>query len=60
MRSLRMVEIHVTVNNIQILSVAQTVYLWRIYMAGNNQTHLNLQEKCPIFLSDFNQIWNFS
>jgi hypothetical protein len=29
-------------------------------MAGNNKTYLVLDVKCPIFLSDFNQIWIFS
>ena len=32
--------------------------LWRIYVAGNNKTILGLQVKCPILLSDFNQIWS--
>jgi len=26
-------------------------------MAGNDQTYLGLQVKCPVFLPDFNQIW---
>jgi len=31
--------------------------LWRIFVVGNNQMYVSLQEKCPIFLSDCNQIW---
>ena len=31
--------------------------LWRFNVAGNDQTYLDLQVKCPIFLPDFNQIW---
>ena len=30
--------------------------LWRIYFNSNNKTHLGLDVKWPIFLSDFNQI----
>jgi hypothetical protein len=33
--------------------------LWRIYVAGNDKTHLDLHVKCPTFLADFNQIWSF-
>jgi hypothetical protein len=34
--------------------------LLRIYVANENKTYLGLHEKCPIFLSDFNQICGFS
>jgi hypothetical protein len=32
------------------------MFLWQIYVAGNNKTHLGLHVKCLIF-SDFNEIW---
>ena len=32
----------------------------RIYVAGNSKTYLDLfMPKCPIFVSDFNQVWIF-
>jgi len=31
--------------------------LRRINIAGNNTTQSGLHVKCPIFLTDFNQIW---
>jgi hypothetical protein len=34
--------------------------LWRVYMAGNNTTYFGLHVMCPVFLSNFNQIWIFS
>jgi hypothetical protein len=34
--------------------------LWPIHVAGNSKTNLNLHVKCPIPLSDCNQIWSFS
>jgi hypothetical protein len=37
-----------------------TMLLRQIYVAGNNKTYLGLHVKCPILLSDFNQIWSFS
>jgi hypothetical protein len=33
--------------------------LRRLSVAGNNRTYLSIQAKCPIILSDFNQISNF-
>jgi hypothetical protein len=30
---------------------------WRIYVGGNNKTHVGLHAKCPKFLSDFKQIF---
>ena len=32
---------------------------WRIYVATNNKTYLSLHVKFLIFLSDFDQMWNF-
>ena len=32
------------------------VLSWRLYVAGNNKTYLDVRVKCPIFFSDFNQI----
>jgi hypothetical protein len=37
-----------------------TMFLGKIYVAGNNKTYLSLQAKCPTFLSDFNRSWNYS
>jgi len=28
-----------------------------IQVAGNHKTYIDLYEECPMFLSDFNQIW---
>jgi hypothetical protein len=35
-------------------------FLWPFNFAGKNKTYLGLDVKFPIFLSDFNQILNFS
>ena len=34
--------------------------LWRIYVTGSNRTYLGLHVRCPILLSDFNNMWIFS
>ena len=60
MRSESTVEMHTTINTIKIVGVAQKILLWQIRVAGNSKTNLKLHVKCPIFLSDFNQIWSFS
>ena len=57
MLSLCIVVLHVTVNNIKILSVTQKPLLWRIYVAGNNETYLDRHVKYPILLFDFENIW---
>ena len=57
MFSLCIVGLHVTVNNIKILSVTQKPLLWRIYVAGNNKTYLGRHVKYPILLIDFEKIW---
>jgi hypothetical protein len=36
------------------------ILLWLIYVANNNKTYLGLHVKCPIVVSDFNQLWSFS
>jgi hypothetical protein len=36
------------------------VIFWWICVAGNSEIYLGLLEKCPIFLSNFNQMWSFS
>jgi len=36
-----------------------TIHLWRIYVAGNNKTYLELYVKCQTVLSDFNRMWIF-
>lgn len=57
---MRVVEIHVTVDNITTLGVAQQCFWGKICVAGNNKTYLSLQAKCPTFLFDFNRSWNYS
>ena len=37
-----------------------TILLWRIYVAGNNNTCIVFHVWCSIFFPDFNQIWSFS
>ena len=37
-----------------------TMILWIFNVAGNNKRYLDLHVKCPILLSDFNQICNIS
>lgn len=37
------------------LHCCTTLVLWENHMAGNNETHLVLQVKCPILLSDINR-----
>ena len=54
------VELHVAVNNAKMLSVAQKMILWRIYIASNSKAPLGLDLKCPIFLSDFKHVWRSS
>jgi Flp pilus assembly protein protease CpaA len=44
------VEIHVTVNNIEILSVAQDILSMRIYIADSNKVYVGLCVNCAIFL----------
>jgi hypothetical protein len=34
------IEVNVTVNNVTVLSVAQKMILWLIYVAENNKTYL--------------------
>jgi len=44
------VEVHVTFNNIEILSVAHDILSWRIYFAGDNKMYLGLRVNFAIFL----------
>jgi len=37
----------------------KNVFLWPIHIAANSKTDLNLHVKCPIPMSDFNQILEF-
>ena len=52
------VVLHITVNNIQTMNVAQR--LWQICVTGYNKTYLCLHVSCPIFFSEFKQIRSFS
>jgi hypothetical protein len=56
LRFVCIVEEHVTDRCIKISSVDTKMFLWRIYVASNNTTYLDLHVKCPIFLSHFKQI----
>lgn len=44
------VEVHGTLNNIEILSVAQDILSCRIYIAGDNKMNLGLRANFAIFL----------
>jgi len=44
------VEARVTFNNIEILSVAQDILSWRIYIAGDIKMYLGLRVNFAIFL----------
>jgi hypothetical protein len=59
-RSVRIVEIHAIVSHITILCYAQKYFTGFIYVADNNNTYLGLHVKCPIVVSNFNRLWNFS
>jgi hypothetical protein len=56
------VEIHITVNHIKILNVAQKYlyHVWGHNVAGNCTTYLGLRVEGPIFLFYLSQIWSFS
>ena len=54
------VEEHVTLSYIKILSVDTKMFLWRICVASSNTAYLDLLVKCPVFLSYFKQIRSFS
>ena len=36
------------------------MFLWPIYVTGNNNTHLGLHVEWSMFLPDFDRLWNFS
>jgi len=56
MRSAFIFQPLIIVNNIKML----INFLWSVYVLGNNKTHLGRHGKCPIFLSDFSQTFNFA
>jgi hypothetical protein len=47
-------------DNITKILRTSTLLLWRIYVAGSNNTYLGLHVECPLFLSDINLILTFS
>ena len=49
------VEPHVSDNNIEYWVLQNNAFK----VVGDIETYLNLRVKCPILLSDFNQIWSF-
>ena len=59
MPSVCIAEMHITLNNIKILHVAQTCFYGE-FVASINKKHLGLHVKYPIFLSDFKHIWIFT
>jgi hypothetical protein len=61
MRSMCIVELQVTINNIKILSVAQPCYYGEFMSPATTQrNYLGIHINCPTFLFDFNQICLFS
>ena len=58
MHFLCIVELHVNMNNIKILIVAKKHFSATL-CRRQPKTYLGLCENCPIFLSDFKQIWIF-
>jgi hypothetical protein len=52
------VEVHVTVNNITILSAARKKASWKTEDASKTKKDLRLRVQHPIFLSNFNQNWS--
>jgi len=53
-------ELHITVYSKKIIHFFTKMLLWQIFIAIKNKTSLGLHVICPIFLSNFNQTWNFS
>jgi len=53
------VELHVSVNNIKMSSIAQHCLCGEFRFGRNNVTYFDLHVSCPIFLSDWNKICNF-
>jgi hypothetical protein len=39
---------------------SKTALLLRFNITGNNKPYLHLHVKCPVFLTDLNQMWTFS
>jgi hypothetical protein len=59
------VEIHISANNITIFSAAQKSFYGNFMSLAakkkkKKNPYLGLPVKCPIFLSEFNQIWSLS
>jgi hypothetical protein len=61
------VDLPVAVKNIKLLRVAKELEQWVLFallpnykMLRTAVNNINLHVKCPLFLSDFNQIWIFS
>jgi hypothetical protein len=60
MRSVCIVELHVTVNNTKILNVAQYCFYDEFMLSVTIKREFGLHLKCSLLLYDFNQIWNLS
>ena len=56
---MHIVELHVTANNMEILSVSQQRFYGLFMSPATIKCYLGLPMKCPIFLSNFNEIWIF-
>jgi len=56
MRSLCIVELHVTVNSTKILNVAQNCFYEEFISPATIKREFRLHVKCSLLLSDFNQI----
>jgi hypothetical protein len=58
-RSVCIVELHVTVSTISKYVMLHKDAFWRIYVATNDKSCLSLHVKFPVFLSDVDQMWDF-
>jgi hypothetical protein len=53
MRFVCIVELHVTVNNIEMSSLCvKKMFLWPVFVAGNNKICVGLHVERPVFLSE--------
>jgi hypothetical protein len=58
MRSVCIVEINVTVNNVKVQNVEEKCFYGESFFANSSKMRVDLYAKWPTFLSDINQIRN--
>jgi hypothetical protein len=56
MHSVCIIEVHVTVDNITILSAAYKLLLWHICVTANSATYIGLHVKCLLFCPIFTKL----